>query len=326
MTPLDKPTRAVLAQYPAPLASGTLSSLGNHGGFSGARLWQLRGPAGMACLRAWPTGDPTAERLAAIHRWMTDARTAGLTFVPTVFTTSTGPSAVEMAGRLWDLTEWLPGSADDRPTDARLAAACTALARLHQAWAPTAVAAAPCPAIVRRLEHTHQWLALVRSGWRPAFGQDAIDPVRPWAERVWDRVQPHIESFPRILQSWTRQPMPLQACLCDVWSAHVLFVGNTVTGLIDYGNARIDTIAADLARLLGSMVGDDANRRRLGFDAYAQQRPLSAAEEALADVLDHTGALLAAARWLIWLYRDQRCFDDRPAVARRLATLVARIP
>ena len=38
-----------------------------------------------------------------------------------------------------------------------------------------------------------------------------------------------------------------------------------------------------------------------------------------------TGTVLALANWLHWLYRDEKSFEDREAVARQLATLVERV-
>src|SRR5947209_17508862 len=66
---LDQTAGAVLSCYPALLWQGPLSPLGNHGGFSGARLWRVAGLSGMLCLRAWPEHD-SAVRLAWRHRLM----------------------------------------------------------------------------------------------------------------------------------------------------------------------------------------------------------------------------------------------------------------
>ena len=87
---------------------------------------------------------------------------------------------------------------------------------------------------------------------------------------------------------------------------------------------KIDHVAVDLARLLGSLVGDDANQRAAALDAYRRLRPLTRAEEALVQALDETGVVVGLANWLKWLYREQRAYDDRAAVARKLAELVER--
>jgi Ser/Thr protein kinase RdoA (MazF antagonist) len=105
----------------------------------------------------------------------------------------------------------------------------------------------------------------------------------------------------------------------------VLFTGDCVTGLVDYGSCKVDHIAVDLARLIGSLAGDDEALWRAGLDAYALHRPLTDAERALARDLDRSGVVVAAANWLRWLYRDRRAYPDRNAVAQRLAGLVDRL-
>lgn len=324
---LDSYARNVLASYPA-LAGGTvLVSLGNAGGFSGASLWRVQTAAGHFCLRAWPVGGMAGARLLAIHRWMASARQAGLDCVPGVMPTRFGPTWVVAAYRLWDLTTWMPGLADSHahPSRARLQAACTTLARLHRIWAGNTLAHGPCPAVHRRLQRARVWTELAASGWTPLSNDNLGDPVRPLAERAWRLLPPRIERIPRQLAPWGDRHVTLQPCLCDIWRAHVLFTGDEVTGLIDFGGAKIDHVAVDLARLLGSLVGDDAEARAWGIQAYSQLRPLTAADEALLAVLDETGTLLGAANWLMWLYREGRAFEDRPAAARRLGELVERI-
>jgi Ser/Thr protein kinase RdoA (MazF antagonist) len=102
-------------------------------------------------------------------------------------------------------------------------------------------------------------------------------------------------------------------------------VGDTVSGIIDHGNAKFDSVAVDLARMLGSMVGDDADAQVEGLDAYADVRPLSDVERSLVPLLDRTGVLLGIANWLLWLFWEKRQYDDRIAVARRLGELVQRV-
>ena len=87
----------------------------------------------------------------------------------------------------------------------------------------------------------------------------------------------------------------------------------------------MDHVSVDLARLLGSLVGDDEDRWHMGLAAYRAIRPLTLGEEAQARTLDRSGVLVSLANWLLWLYRDGRAFDNLTAVARRLSQVVARV-
>ena len=175
------------------------------------------------------------------------------------------------------------------------------------------------------MDYAREWNDLVASGWHPVFETGDNDPVTPLARRLWRLLHRQVEQIPGRLAPWTARSFPLHPCLCDVWHDHVLFEGDTLTGLVDLGGVKVDHVAVDLARLLGSLVGDDAGRRAAGLRAYARVRPLSVEEEVLVAALDETGTLLGAANWLRWLYRDGKRFEDRAAVARRLMELVNRI-
>jgi Ser/Thr protein kinase RdoA (MazF antagonist) len=94
---------------------------------------------------------------------------------------------------------------------------------------------------------------------------------------------------------------------------------------LDYGSVKMDHVAVDLARLLGSLVGDDLEMQAVGIEAYRSVRPLSAEDADLVRVLDETGTVLGAANWLRWLYHEGRRYEDLGAVARRLAALVKRM-
>jgi Ser/Thr protein kinase RdoA (MazF antagonist) len=314
--PTDADARAVLRRFGLPTAAA--EPLGNRGGFSGARLWRVGADHGEFCLKAWPPGGMTPERHGAIVRLVNHARQSGLTYVPYVLC---DPS--ELVGRLWDLAAWMPGAADFHadPSPARLRAACVAIARLHRAWEGFAGPPRPCPAVSRRLKAASDWLDLAQS-WRPVV--PPADPVAALAERVFAVVAEQVPAIPRLLEPWRDVPLAAQPCLCDVWHDHVLFTGDEVTGLIDYGAVKADNVAADLARLLGSFVGDDTALYEQGLDAYAEVRPLGEPERRLVPLLDRTGVVLGLANWLRWLYVDGREFEDRTAVARRMIGLMRR--
>jgi homoserine kinase type II len=324
---LEQAARAVLERYPGPVRQGSLVPLGNRGGFSGALLFCIVSPLGRLSLRAWPPHD-SLERVLFRHRLMARARGQGLDFVPAVLTTRGGDTAVDHAGRLWELTEWLPGRADyhERPSPERLAAACQALARLHTAWEQfTETAPAPCPALQRRLDCFREWHDLVQSGWHPLAQAASDDPARPAAERAWRVLSRRAGRVPGGLQPWAAAGWRLQPCLCDLWHDHLLFDGERLTGLVDYGSVKVDQVAADLARMLGSLVEDDDEGWRAGLRAYREVRGLAVEEEGLARALDETGAVLGMTNWLRWLYEERRPFEDRAAAGRRLLVLVERV-
>jgi len=302
---------------------GALVHLGAHGGFSGAALWRIETTTGNFALKAWPAGWRSPADLAWIHGLL--AKAATHPWMPRVMATKDGQTFVESNGRLWEILTWMPGAADfgKSPSPARLEAAATALAQLHQAWRPDGAPTEICPAALRRQATLHAWNELVQTGWRPTFVP--LDPYRETAEKLLQLVQLKIDAMPMMLSAWLNRKLPVQPCVCDLWHDHLLFTGDNVTGIIDFGSAKVDHIAVDLARLFGSLIGGDDAQWQIALAAYEKIRPLTLPEKLLARVLDRTGVLLAAANWLMWLYHENRVYADSAAVTARLETLVRRL-
>jgi Ser/Thr protein kinase RdoA (MazF antagonist) len=324
---LDRIAQEVLSRYPRWHACASFRALGNAGGFSGARLWQLREPSEIACLRAWPSETTDEKRLQFIHSLLSAAHHGGLSFVPRVYCTDAGRSWVRTGGTLWDLTTWLRGQANfrDHPTPERLESACIAVGRLHTTWSTAWSGAASCPAVHRRLALLADWEQLVHCGWRPGELVDGGDPAWPWTERAWRLLRGLVPGVRELLQPWIKRSVPVNPCLCDIWHDHLLFDGASLVGVVDFGSAKIDHVAVDLARLLGSTVGDDDTLWKVGLSAYGRQRPLGAEGEALVKVLDETGAVLGIANWLMRLHRAAVAAPQRARAAHRLGELVARV-
>jgi homoserine kinase type II len=324
---LERAATHVRERYPSALRGGPLVALGNRGGFSGARLWQGVGVAGRFSLRAWPA-DRTAASVRHLHLLMDHARRLGLDFVPAVYAANDGATAIEEGGRVWELTQWLEGNADfaEHPASERLDAACEALARLHRAWGAFCTPQEPCPAVRRRLKVLADWRALVSTGWQLRAPLETWhDPVWPVAEQAWRRLPGWLDHVSGILQPWINFVRPVQPCLCDLWHDHVLFDGNRVTGLLDYGAVKLDHVAVDLSRMLGSLVPGNVARWQRGLQTYLRIRPLDDHEVALVGVLDRTGTILGIVNWLRWLYHEDRRYEDRSAIARRLESMLNRI-
>jgi Ser/Thr protein kinase RdoA (MazF antagonist) len=313
---------AVLSNYPPPLRAAAWTSLGSAGGFSGSRIWRgaLRDGHSFA-LKAFPIGFDL-RRLEQVHKWMTAARDARLDFVPCVERCANGRTITQGDGRCWEITSWMPGSADfhNNPCDAKLSAAVAAAARIHEAW-KAETRHARCPAVLRRWQSLCEWEELVRSGWRPRF--ESLDPIAPHAEVAWNCMPAAVAIARQLLIPWLDRVVPLQPSIGDVWHDHILFQGDEVSGIIDYAAAKLDHVAADLARLLGSLVEGEATRVGMAIQTYRAVRQLPDVE--LIPILDHSGVVASIANWLRRLYFEYERIPDRAAVASRISKMVRRL-
>ena len=298
-------------------------------------MWRLATPRGLLCLRRWPAEHPSAERLRFIHAVLAQVWAGGFTRVAVPVSTVDGATFVSHDGHLWELAPWLPGSADVQPspTPQRLAAALRALAEFHRAAADfrhDGPRHAPAPAIAQRLS---QLQALERGGLarlRRAINPDLWPELASIATCYCELVAHALPRIAAEVAAVVDLAVPWQPCLRDIWREHVLFdgdkvLGDEVSGLIDYGALRVDSVAADLSRLLGSFVADDRPRWAEGLQAYEAIRPLSAEESRLLPVCDRSAVLLGGINWITWVFEERRSFDQPEQVVRRLQNCLDRL-
>jgi len=333
-------TTSILREFGGRWASACVESLGNSGGFSGARLWRVTSAAGDYCLRAAAAAKWDPSRLRGLHRLLKHVHDAGVTVVPVPIAAVSGETLIERGGELWQLEPWMPGIADfDRhPTDERLAAAMTCLARWHLAagrfvasdveheWFACA-AQARSPAVIERREKIQTWSATHCDDARRRLTKLDWPNFRTLGERLLRLFEQHAPHVARELELAARIAVPVQPCLRDIWHDHVLFAGAKVSGLIDANACRTESVATDLARLLGSLVGDDRRRWRFAIEVYQIVRSLSVAEQGLIEVLDQSGVLLNGLTWLTWACVEQRSFaeQDRGRIEQRLSSHLERL-
>lgn len=321
----------VLSNYTA-LPRGVQAKRWDSGGFSGSEIWRLEAAGRRYCLRRWPAEHPAPERLTFIHLVLREAAAQGLDFVPVPLQATAGTTFIEAAGRLWELTPWLPGRADfwAHPTAQRLAAALQTLAQFHQATqdiGSTEVGGvSPAPALVERRDQLARLLAGGIEQLVAAVSRKTVRPQLDSSLREALRLTPRLgERLLPQLKAACREPLRLQPAIRDLWHDHVLFTGERVTGLVDYGALRIDTPLTDIARLVGSLVEDDPPQRSAALAAYSAIRPLSAGDRQLIDLLDHSSVLLGLANWARWLYVERRQFTDLAGVEARILKLTSRL-
>ena len=209
----------VLSAYPAVLRALTWTPLGNAGGLSGANLYRGDGATGpLMALKIWPHDWDTTQ-LARMNDWMRTARKQGCEFVPRILP----PTNYGVTHRV-NVMEWVPGEPAASPNELQFQAIGAALARLHQVHELPVVG--PVPAVQRRLSA----LASLSSAWRE-LGTQAQAWLDPWRNLHDSLVMTH----------------------GDLRVDHVLFLGDQLSGLIDFGAVKIDHPAADLARYVADI-------------------------------------------------------------------------
>ena len=307
---------AILARYPPEVRPlGQPVALGNAGGASGARLWRHESARGPMVLRAWPPppGGPGRAELDRVHGWIGAAGSLG--FVPVPIAARDGLTLQTSGDRLWELAPWLPGRPDlARPPGlGRLRAGFGGLAALHRAWAGPRVLG-PSPGLARRARELDDLLAggfdSLDRALLNAVASPLRDPARRWLDTA-RRLAPAERDRLRIAAS---RSVALQPCLRDARPDHLLFEGDRLVGVVDFGAMGVDAVSADLARLLVEWVGPDRPARAAALAAYAAVRPLDADESALIDAFSRSTALLMGGHWARWHFLEGRRFDDPDAV------------
>ena len=224
----------------------------------------------------------------------------------------------------------MPGRADyaARPSTARLRAAMTLLADFHNASQSHSEALTrlnSSPGLAQRLQQLDD---LAQVGGRAIRHHVAPGDWPELADRAPELLDLFFQLVSRVRESVQRvvsRPVRLIPCLRDVWHDHLLFDGDQVTGLVDFGALRVESPAGDIARLLGSLAGDDVATWQAGIGAYVDRRQLSESERILIPVFDSSSVLLSGMNWLQWVYVDGRVFEQREVITDRLDALILRL-
>jgi Ser/Thr protein kinase RdoA (MazF antagonist) len=341
---MNEHVEQVLRLYPGVLGSLDIAPIQPEPGFSGADVLRLTGESGEYCLRGWPVNFAHSLpqiRLLGLHQLLRSISEAGVDQVAVPIATVQGATVVERFGRTWQLEPWMPGRACFRedPNDRRLCAAMECLAEWHNA-----ARSFQCPPNCAR------WFSSTPSGVSPACGErwqslslwlaknlDRVaDRIRSDTDREFRQVSLEIVDLVRRTGPGVQQeigaavhwPVPLQPCLRDVWHDHILLTGDRVTGLIDPSACRSESVATDLARLLGSLVGDQADRWNRALEVYAGYRRLNSAERRLVGVLDRSAVVLSGLTWLRRRYLPdaaEGCSFDWERVLDRLQSIAVRL-
>ena len=203
-----------------------------------------------------------------------------------------------LAGRHAAITTFLPGVWPRRVRVEHCAPVGAALAGLHLAgadYAPT------------------RPNALGFHGWRPLLERSRAraDEVRPGLMAELDT------ALTEVLAAWPAA-LPAGHIHADLFPDNVFFLGDTLSGLIDFYFAATDFLAYDLAVCLNAWCFEpdfsfNVTKGRALLNAYTALRPLSAAERAVLPVLCRGAAL----RFLLTRLYDWLNTPDGALVTRK---------
>ena len=192
-----------------------------------------------------------------------------------------------VAGRPAAIVTFLDGMWIRRPTAAHCGAVGHALARLH-------LAGADFPQRRRN--------ALSVDGWRPLYVAAAADAdsVQAGLRQTIERELAHLEG------TWPRD-LPQGVIHADLFPDNVFFLGDELSGLIDFYFACTDTLAYDVAICLNAWCFEpdhsyNVTKGRALLQGYTGGRVLSPQERAALPILNRGAALrFLLTRLVDWL-------------------------
>jgi homoserine kinase type II len=188
-----------------------------------------------------------------------------------------GAALSMLAGRPAAIINFLDGIWPRKPTAAHCAGVGQALAKMHLAGRGFAMTRAN---------------ALSVSGWRPLFAQAAAR-----ADEVQHGLRDFIEKELSYLESgvWPNN-LPQGLIHADLFPDNVFFIGDELSGIIDFTFACNDTLAYDVAICLNAWCFEsdcsfNVTKARAFLNAYGRERELDEAEQRALPLLARGAAL-----------------------------------
>jgi homoserine kinase type II len=228
-----------------------------------------------------------AEDLPFYLNFMAHLARAGCE-VPAPVPDRTGALFSILNGKPAGLVERVDGEASEPPSVAHCAAVGGALGRIHIA--------------------SQRYRTRLANRRGPAWWRQAARALRPFLTPAQNALLQEELAFQA---GYAKARLPKAAIHADLFCDNVLFRGDTVVGIIDFGFAATDFLAYDIAIAVNDWcdAGDgslDGERTRAFIAGYHAVRPIVAEER------EQWPALLRAAALRFWLSRLYDLYLPRP--------------
>jgi homoserine kinase type II len=220
----------------------------------------------------------------------------------------------------------MPGEAtfENDPSDAKLEHVMVALAKFHLGSAQVNLGFEKSKNAFSRMSSLRDAPAVIAEIGRAnlEFPSEAVNQLR---QIVSSKGAAHASELAAAIDPLVTEVFPIQPVIRDCWHDHILFSGDEVTGLVDFGAMQMDNVALDLARVLGSLIGNERERWPTALETYSQLRPLSFKEIEFIYALDRCAAFLGGINWLKWIGLERRAFESPEQVEKRIRHLIGRL-
>ena len=303
-----------------------ITPLGNAGGFSGSEIWRIDSPLrGTFCLKRWPRQFQDQSRIEWIHKVLIFASINGCPEIAKPINTRSQKSFHYQYETIWEMTAWADGEviSPNSLNEKQVESAIETLARFHQATARYFFNFAPSNKIV---EVRDQLLGLPVT--LAAIDQHKNELASYLRQEQWLEFKTQSPGLAldiaRFLLPFSSTVFPVQPVIRDMRPDHLFFTENRVTGLVDFGAMKVDTVACDLSRLLGGLFEDDAHRFQKSINDYSNHRQIFPHEREVILPLNHASVVLGIANWLKWIAVDKIRFYSPNDVGARINSLMRR--
>ena len=349
----------ILSAYPDGYQTDAVTPLFPSTALGRCRYWMIETSEGIFCLRRWPKELTNIERLQFIQAVLWNAVCEGIETVPLPLETRERKGIVNCDGSFWELLPWIGEfpeisseffhsafSVDEVEENVwenfadepfKIASAMFALAQFHEAVADFPLPDPPqslSAGINERLSRCQIWtsgrletLRRTLEGVCKLPQNDAESHLAEVGLEYLDLIVPLSETNLALLNQAAGLPIAVQPVIRNACSRHLRFDEDGVCGMIDFTELGVDAVALDVATLLGSLAGGDADAWNYGLKTYQALRPLSENERSLTLAFDASQTFLEGLEHLDAVFLREEPFTtlQLTEIRRRLECPVRRL-
>jgi len=329
----------ILSSYPAEYLPAEVLLLDTVPSLSVCRHWRVNSPDRTFPLRRIPFNCIAKEQLQFQQAVLWHAVSEGIDFVPLPMETKRHKGFVSYGNGYWELLPWFPpqeelelyisSAKSIAPGSSnilfRIVSAMMSLAQFH-----IAVSTFPIPNPSVSFSEKCGWQL---SRWKYYLGghlhklhcvlSNALsDPqycsrfpnyarLADCGFRVIEQTLLYTGTAISMLDKGAMLPVPIQVIIGNLCGRHLRFDEDGLCGIIDFKELCVDSIAWDIAALLGSMAGSNSMLWATGLKAYQSIRPLTQGEMFLIGAFELSPFLLKALDYLSTVFIEEQLFTDR---------------